>query len=366
MEPEQKRKKILCVGGSLNQTTIVHKIARQLPEADIYFTPFFTEGWLKAIQWTGLLNHTIMGGAHRSATMRYIQDHHLKLDEGARKGPYDLVIMCTDLFIQPSIRKYRILLVQEGITEPEGLAYWLVKWLGFPRGLANTAATGLSDMYEYFCVASPGYKKLFIRKGINPRKIRVTGIPNFDQAVEYCENNFPHKGYVLAATSSIRETFGVDDRAGFLRRVKQIAGNRKVIFKLHPNENQERAEAEIRRVFPQAMVFRDGNLHEIIANCDVLVAQVSSAIFTAAALGKEVHADIPEKTIRELLPMQNGGTSAVRIAEICRQILRTPRLPVPVRSQPFDLVNLQKRIANSTLMLGLSQALKVDIEKLFE
>ena len=30
-----------------------------------------------------------------------------------------------------------------------------------------------------FCVASEGYRDLFISKGVKPEKIYVTGIPNF-------------------------------------------------------------------------------------------------------------------------------------------------------------------------------------------
>ena len=202
-------KRVLCLGGSLNQTTILHKISLNLPDVECAFSPFFAEGFARLLLPTGILEHTIMSGPHRRATMQYIKDNNLTLDEGGKNGPYDLVITCTDLIIQPSIRKSRILLVQEGITESEGLAYWLVKWLGFPRVMANTAATGLSNAYEYFCVASPGYRSLFVRKGVKARKIKVTGIPNFDQAAAYTANQFPHKNYVLAATSSIRETFRV-------------------------------------------------------------------------------------------------------------------------------------------------------------
>jgi hypothetical protein len=275
-----------------------------------------------------------MGGAHRRATMQYLQDNHLTIDEGGKHGPYDLVISCTDLIVQPSLRKIRKLLVQEGITEPEGFAYWLVKWLGFPRVVANTAATGLSDAYEYFCVASPGYRSLFIRKGVKAKKIKVTGIPNFDQAAQYKFNQFPYKNYVLVATSSIRETFGVDDRKSFLEKVQRIAAGRQVIFKLHPNEDCERAVREIRQYFPTELIYHDGNLHEMIANCDVLIAQVTSAVYTAAALGKEIHSSIPAKTIQKLMPLQNGGTSAIRIAEVCRSLLRARQVPEiqPIRS----------------------------------
>lgn len=327
-------RRILCVGGSLNQTTILHKISTCLPEVDCSFTPFFTEGSESVFRKTSLLDHTIMGGAHRRATLQYIHENHLQMDEGGRNGPYDLVLTCTDLIVQRSLRKSRLILVQEGITEKEGLTYQLVKYLGLPRVLANTAATGLSNAYDYFCVASPGYRALFIQKGVRPEKIIVTGIPNFDQADGYKNNSFPYRNYVLVATSSIRETFGLDDRITFLKKARRIAGKKKVIFKLHPNENQDRAEEEIRRIFPTSLIFRDGNLHEMIANCKILVAQNTSAVYTAAALGKKVYSLIPESTIKDLMPMQNGGTSALHIAEVCRKVLNTP---LPEKQQPVRI-----------------------------
>ena len=63
----------------------------------------------------------------------------------------------------------------------------------------------------------------------------------------------------------------------------------------------------------------------MIANCDVLVSQLSSVVFTGLALGKEVHADGDLEALRRLLPIQNGGASAGRIAEVCRRLLGVQR-----------------------------------------
>jgi hypothetical protein len=41
----------------------------------------------------------------------------------------------------------------------------------------------------------------------------------------------------------------------------------------------------------------------------------------AIALGKKVHADIDEVALRRLMPIQNSGTSARRIADVCRRFL---------------------------------------------
>jgi hypothetical protein len=132
------------------------------------------------------------------------------------------------------------------------------------------------------------------------------------------------RGYALVATSSIRETLKFDDREQFLRRVRQIAGDRQIIFKLHPNEDTNRARKEIRKYFPGELVYTDGNVHHMIANCDVLIAQNSSVIFTGLALGKEVHSYLDLAQLKKLLPVQNKGHSAEIIADICRQLVTIP------------------------------------------
>ena len=50
---------------------------------------------------------------------------------------YDLVVTCSDLVVPKNIRHGRVVLVQEGMTDPENMAYYLVKYLGLPRYLAR-------------------------------------------------------------------------------------------------------------------------------------------------------------------------------------------------------------------------------------
>jgi len=315
---------ILLICGSLNQTTMMHKISKHLSEFNCFFTPFFADGLVDAASRIGLTDFSILGGRHRRATETFLEENHLPIDFGGKAHEYDAVITGTDLIVPRNIRSKRLILVQEGMTEEEDLLYTLVRYLKFPRFIANTAATGLSNAYDIFCVASRGYRDLFIRKGVHPEKIIVTGIPNYDNAAQYYNNDFPMRGYALVATSSIRETLKFDDREQFLRRVRQIAGDRQIIFKLHPNEDTNRARKEIRKYFPGELVYTDGNVHHMIANCDVLIAQNSSVIFTGLALGKEVHSYLDLAQLKKLLPVQNEGHSAEIIADICRQLVTIP------------------------------------------
>lgn len=315
------RRRLLFVGGSLNQTSMLHRVARELPEHECVFTPFYADGLLRALAERGRLDFTILGGRARQMTERYLHDHDLPVDPRGEKGDYDLVVMGTDLVVPRNVRGKPIVLVQEGMTDPEDWRYKVVRTLRLPRFLANTSMTGLSGAYAYFCVASPGYRDLFVRKGADPAKLVVTGIPNFDHVESYRRNDFPHRGYVLGVTSCLRETHKPEDRPAFLRRCLEIAGGRALIFKLHPNEDWRRARLEIERHCPTTLVFEEGNTNHMVANADVVVTRYSSVVYVALALDKEVHADVDLATLRALLPVQNGGTSARRIAHVCQHLL---------------------------------------------
>ncbi|HTX79494.1 MAG TPA: hypothetical protein VMC62_07490 [Longilinea sp.] len=312
---------ILLIGGSLNQTTMMHKIGQQLPEHHCYYSPFYGDGSVGWMSSKGLLNFSILGGKHRRNTVAYFKKNNLPMDFGGKERSYDLVITCADLIVPENIKKSPLLLVQEGMTEPEGLRYQLVKYLKFPRFIANTAATGLSDAYDIFCVASEGYRDLFVSKGVRSEKIHVTGIPNFDNVQSYTNNPFPYRHYVLAATSSIRETFGVDLRIPFILQAKQVAAGRQLIFKLHPNENIKRATREIKLYAPEALILTDGDTNHMVANCDVLLTQYSSIVYVGIALGKEVYSYFDVNQLKKLVPLQNGGKSAESIANLSRELL---------------------------------------------
>jgi hypothetical protein len=315
------RKRIFFICGSMNQTTQMHQISRHLGEYEQSFSPYYCDGLHEILRKLGLMEFTIIGNKLASKCRMYLQEHNLPIDYQGKNQPYDLVVTCSDVYLQKNIRNDRIVLVQEGITDAETILFRLVKRCRFlPRWLAGTAATGLSDAYRAFCVASEGYRDFFIRKGARPEKIVVTGIPNFDNCRRYCSNDFPHSHYVLVCTSPLREIFQGEDREAFLRKAVEIAGGRKLIFKLHPNENVERATREIRRHVPEAMVFTTGSAEEMIANCDVLITRFSSTAFVGIALGKETYSDFDMDELRRLMPVQNNS-AALNIANVCRRFL---------------------------------------------
>lgn len=315
---------ILFICGSLNQTTQMHKIAQHLRDCKCFFTPYYADGWLDLAAQARLLDFTGLKGRHYDDTCEYLAQNGLSVDWRGQNHDYDMVITCSDLLIQNNIRGKRLVLVQEGITEPEGLVYKLVRGLRLPRYLANTATNGLSDAYDIFCVASRGYHDLFVRKGVRPEKIAVTGVPNFDNLQDSYNNNFPHKDFVLVATTPLRESFRYDDRRAFLQKCVKIAAGRELIFKLHPNEYAARARREIEQVAPGSLVLTHGNVNHMIANAAVVITQQSSCTFVAVGLGKEVYSSLDIAELRRLMPIQNNGLSAQYIAGICRRVLHTP------------------------------------------
>ena len=298
----------------------------QMPSVDASFTPYYCDLLLELLRKTGLLDTTILGDKLRDRCLAYLRCYDLDIDYRGARPPYDLVVTCSDLIVPRNIRNTPCVLVQEGMTDPENLIYHIVRRLRFlPRWLASTSTTGMSGLYDRFCVASEGYRQLFIRKGADPEKVVVTGIPNFDDCARYLKNDFPLRHYVLVCTSDMRETFKFENRKRFIRKAVRIARGRQLVFKLHPNENFARAEREIRRHAPGALMYRSGNTEEMIANCDVLITRYSTTVYVGLALGKECYSDFDVEELRAMVPLQNRS-SAQAIAALCAGMLEYPPL----------------------------------------
>ncbi len=327
------RPRVLFICGSMNQTTQMHQISAELGDCEAVFTPHYCDGLLDLIRRLNLIENTILGNRQTRRCLTYLLDHKLTVDHGGKAGNYDLVVTCSDLIIPKNIRDRKILLVQEGMTDPETWIYQLVIRFRFlPRWLSSTAAMGISKLYDRFCVASEGYMRHFVRKGADASKIVVTGIPNFDNCEQYARNDFPHRGFVLVCTSDVRETLRYENRKKFIRRAVEIANGRKLIFKLHPFENIARATTEIERYAPGALVFSTGSAEQMIANCDVLITRYSSTAYVGLALGKEVYSDFDVEELRQMTPIQNAS-AARNIAAECRLLLQMARESEPLHPQ---------------------------------
>ncbi|MDR3668622.1 MAG: hypothetical protein P4L35_17415, partial [Ignavibacteriaceae bacterium] len=65
------RKNILFICGSLNQTTMMHKISMHLSDYNCWFSPYYSDGIIGLFAKTPVLNFSILGGQFRHKTEEY-------------------------------------------------------------------------------------------------------------------------------------------------------------------------------------------------------------------------------------------------------------------------------------------------------
>jgi hypothetical protein len=315
-------KKILLMTGSINQTMQMTQIARHLPEYDCWFSQIFTDSPLIdfLIKYTDLSENMITGRQFRQKAEEYLRDNSFNIDYKAELNRYDLVIYCSDMLIPIRMQHQKLVWVQEGMTDPKTWKSTLIKKLKLPTyWCGDTSLNGASNICDIYCAASEGYKRHFTEGGTEADKIYVTGIPNYDNLQQHLNNDFKHRGYVMVATSDIRETYRKENRIDFIKNCVKIADGRRLLFKLHPNENIERAVAEIKAHTPEnTLIYWGGNTNDMIANCSELITQYSTVVYVGIALGKKIYSYFDIDTLKSLCPIQNDGVSARNIAGLCR------------------------------------------------
>jgi len=316
------RRKILFITGSINQTSQMHEISKHLQDYDCWFSQLFPDtAFLKAmIKLTPLADGTVLAPHFRVKSESYLRQYGLKIDYEGNQNKYDLVVFCTDMVVAEKFKQTKTIWVQEGMIDKRTILTDIVKTLRLPSYFSgDTSLNGSSNICDIYCVASDGYKNYLAKYGTNPEKLIVTGIPNYDNQRQFLDNDFPHHNYVMVATTDMRETYRLENRPAFIKRAVKIANGRQMLFKLHPNERVDRAEAEIRKYAPAGtLIYNCGNTSHMIANCAELITQYSTVVYTGIVLGKKVHSYFDVDELKKLAPIQNGGVSAKNIAQICR------------------------------------------------
>ena len=61
------RKKILLICGNHNQASMQHQIAAHLTDYDVFYTPYYSDGFLKALTKAGLTDFSVLGGKPKAA-----------------------------------------------------------------------------------------------------------------------------------------------------------------------------------------------------------------------------------------------------------------------------------------------------------
>jgi hypothetical protein len=147
----------------MNQTTQMHQISEHLPEYEHSFSPYYCDGPTEILRRLGLVEFTIAGNKLAGRCRGYLQNHDLPIDYQGKDGLY--------LFLPKNIRDNRIVLVQEGITDPESGVFHLVKHLRFlPLWLAGTSTSGLSDAYRVFASRAKDIATFSSEKVCAPRR----------------------------------------------------------------------------------------------------------------------------------------------------------------------------------------------------
>lgn len=300
----------------------MHQIASHLPDYDCWFSQIFSDSLIGKFleKYTNVLKGTVMSQQCRENTEKYLRSYDLQIDYKALRNKYDLVVFCSDMVIPSSLRYAKKIWVQEGMIDKMTLVSHLIKAFGLPTWLAgNTSLNGTTNLCDIYCTASPGYKQALSKMGADSDRIFVTGMPNYDNLRRFADNDFPYRDYVMVASTDMRETFRYENRPAFIKEAVKMADGRQILFKLHPNENFARAEAEIKKYAPAGtLIYHHGNTNEMIANCCELITQYSTVVYTGIALGKKVHSWFDTEKLYRQMPIQNHGTSAENIAGICR------------------------------------------------
>ena len=313
-------KKILFIGSTIRQTWALHEISKHLETAyQCYFTPYYADGLVDVFRRFGWLESTILGESHQKATLNYIKKYNLKLDHRGNDHDYDLVVTGSDLVVQNNIRGKKLLLVQEEITVPDTPFTQLVEWLTVPRLLANTSANGLSDRYDIFCVASQGYADRYVRKGLNPEKIKVTGIPRYASLQDARHETTVDRGVVHFATTPLSEPLKPKVRKAYLKEATQIADGRKIRIKLLPKGHVRRAKRQLRKIFPLVPIVVGDNLNQHFAR-----SRESICVLTAFTMAEKLHIFSDAQDVLSLMQVEQQIDSAEKIAKICRHLLNTP------------------------------------------
>lgn len=88
--------KILFICGSLNQTTMMHKISMHLSGHKHFFTPYYGDNIVNFLAENSYLDFTILSGKFKQDTLKYLTANNLNIDYKGLNNDYDLIITCSD------------------------------------------------------------------------------------------------------------------------------------------------------------------------------------------------------------------------------------------------------------------------------
>jgi hypothetical protein len=102
---------VLFICGSPRQARDLHRVANELGDCRVWFTPYYGGTLVTALRELGLLERTVAGKRLGEECLRYLRNQHLPIDLDGRRGRYDLVVTCSDLALPPNARGHRLVVV---------------------------------------------------------------------------------------------------------------------------------------------------------------------------------------------------------------------------------------------------------------
>src|SRR6201992_342420 len=123
------RKKILFITGSINQTSQMHQISRQLPDFDCWFSQIYPDSAaMRAfLKYTPFADGTVVADSFRVKSEHYLGQLGAQIDYKGEQNGYDLVVHCSDMIVDKKFRKGKTIWVQEGMIDKPTLLTGLVK-----------------------------------------------------------------------------------------------------------------------------------------------------------------------------------------------------------------------------------------------
>jgi len=158
------RPRTLFICGSLNQTTQLHAVARELRELDASFTPSTAIVSSTECARLGLIDMTIGGEKRRGWCLDYLKSHCLQSICMASGAVTTSSCTCTDLVVPKNVRRSKLVVVQEGIFDRDGMI--ALPSVGHSAsclgGSPALAQRGKCFVYDRFCAASDGFRERIV------------------------------------------------------------------------------------------------------------------------------------------------------------------------------------------------------------
>jgi hypothetical protein len=165
---------ILFICGSPQQAEELHRVAVELGDCRVWFTPYYGGLTLTVLRELGLLERTVAGKGPGERCLAYLRSQHLPIDLDGRRGRYDLIVSTSDLPLPPNAHGQRVVVVGSSSRERTVAAERLV-WRVAQR-MSSWLTTDPAEVDCRICVVGDDDREFFLDLGVPRHRIVVTGL----------------------------------------------------------------------------------------------------------------------------------------------------------------------------------------------